>query len=403
MKKTSHIEVIGIAQIVLVCFVPTAPAANFNLLYSFAGGPADGTVPVAGLTEVGNVLYGMTAQGGADGLGTIFAYNLASGTESLLHSFAGTPGDGQVPADSFVQSDANPAILYATTSGGGSVGAGAIIALDTTTGAESVVYSFGTVGGLGIAPDGTPAVSGNMIYGMAGNIFSYNLTTGVATPLYSLTGNTGRNNSVILVGDTLYGLTVRGGNGPVGNRDGTIFSYNLDTETFNILHSFTGAPDGDSPAASLTLCGTTLYGTTTLGGTDGGLGTIFSYSIATGDYQTLFSFDGADGANPEGAPLVDGTTLYGIAGDGGGEGCVYALNLLTDTETILHTFDGADGEPGQDNSLTLVGSTLYGMTYLGGANNDGVIFSIAIPEPATFSILAATGACLLLRRRRQLR
>ncbi|HUB26732.1 MAG TPA: PEP-CTERM sorting domain-containing protein [Tepidisphaeraceae bacterium] len=36
-------------------------------------------------------------------------------------------------------------------------------------------------------------------------------------------------------------------------------------------------------------------------------------------------------------------------------------------------------------------------------DQDGVIFSIAIPEPATFTILAATGACLLLRRRRGVR
>jgi uncharacterized repeat protein (TIGR03803 family) len=240
-----------------------------------------------------------------------------------------------------------------------------------------------------------------MIYGMAANIYSYNLTTGVEIPLHSLAGNTGSNNSVILDGDTLYGLTVTGGDGPVGHRGGTIFSYDLDTETFNILHSFTGSPDGGAPAAALTLSGTTLYGTTALGGANGGWGTIFSYNIATSDYQTVFSFDGSDGAAPGGDLIVDGTTLYGMAGGGSDEGCVFSLDTLTDTETILHNFDGTDGEPENDNDLTLVGSTLYGMTEFGGTNNDGVIFSIAIPEPATFSILAATGACLLLRRRRR--
>jgi len=73
---------------------------------------------------------------------------------------------------------------------------------------------------------------------------------------------------------------------------------------------------------------------------------------------------------------------------------------LTGTESILHTFEGTDGGPGNDDSLALYGNTLYGMTEVGGTYNDGVIYSIVLPEPATFSILVATGACLLLRRRR---
>jgi uncharacterized repeat protein (TIGR03803 family) len=402
MRKPIQIGKITIAWVALALFVMAIPThgADFTVQYNFGGPPNDGSLPFGGLTQIGSLLYGTTPKGGTYNLGTIFDLNPTTGQETVLHSFGGTSADGVGSEGFLVPSELGSSTLYGFTAGGGSAGAGTIFSLDTNTENESVVYTLGTSMGSGLGLDGTPAVSGNMIYGMAGNILSYNLTTGVETPLYSLTGNTGANNSVILDGNTLYGLTVTGGNGPVGNRDGTIFSYDLETDTFNILHSFTGSPDGGAPAAGLTLSGTTLYGTTLGGGADDDGGTIFSYNIANGSYQTIFSFDGPDGATPGGDLVVDGTTLYGMAQVGGGEGCVFALDTLTDTETILHSFDGTDGEPENDNDLTLIGSTLYGMTEFGGTNNDGVIFSIAIPEPATFSILAATGACLLLRRRR---
>jgi uncharacterized repeat protein (TIGR03803 family) len=93
-------------------------------------------------------------------------------------------------------------------------------------------------------------------------------------------------------------------------------------------------------------------------------------------------------------------TLYGEANGGGSNGDLFAFNLETDTFSILGSFDRTDGA-GTFGGLTLMGSTLYGVTEAGGTNNIGTIFSIAIPEPATVSILAAVGGCLLLRRRKK--
>jgi uncharacterized repeat protein (TIGR03803 family) len=148
----------GLTIAVLVCAgMPAASAATFNVLYNFAGGSSDGMEPLGGLTDVGNTLYGMTSDGGANGLGTIFAYNLSTGTEGLLHSFAGAPDDGQVPYGSFAQSAENPTLLYGQTGGGGSAGAGTIFSLDTTTGAETVIYSLGTFVGSGGGGGGPPS------------------------------------------------------------------------------------------------------------------------------------------------------------------------------------------------------------------------------------------------------
>ena len=55
--------------------------------------------------------------------------------------------------------------------------------------------------------------------------------------------------------------------------------------------------------------------------------------------------------------------------------------------TLLHEFAGGDGI-WPTGSLTLSGSTLYGMTEHGGDYNQGVIFALTIPEPSTLLLLA---------------
>ena len=47
----------------------------------------------------------------------------------------------------------------------------------------------------------------------------------------------------------------------------------------------------------------------------------------------------------------------------------------------------------------LSGNILYGTTALGGANNEGTVFSLIVPEPASFALAAFGAAALLVRRR----
>jgi len=149
----------GIFLIAILAFGITRAAngaPTYNVLYNFAGSPNDGKFPLGSLTLVDSTLYGMTSQGGTNSIGTIFGYNLATGTETNLYSFGGT-SDGAFPQTSFVQSGP---ILYATTPNGGSAGAGAIIAFNTATSTESVVYSlYGPTDGLG--PGATLVESGS--------------------------------------------------------------------------------------------------------------------------------------------------------------------------------------------------------------------------------------------------
>src|SRR5208282_2359772 len=69
---------------------------NQTVLYRFTGGP-DGGYPICSLIfdSVGN-LYGTAYSGGANGYGVVFELSPVGGswTETILYSFAGGPADG---------------------------------------------------------------------------------------------------------------------------------------------------------------------------------------------------------------------------------------------------------------------------------------------------------------------
>ena len=203
---------------------------------------------------------------------------------------------------------------------------------------------------------------------------------------------------VILSGNTLYGATDIGGT----NNNGTIFKVNTDGSGYATLHWFTNFPDGSRPEAPLVLGGSTLYGTTYVGGTNtadyGAGGTIFKIETNGTGYQVIFRFyaeayTSLMGAQPLAGLLLNGDTLYGTTTSGafgvdagGGNaigGTVFSIKTNGSGYTTLHTFtniyvlsgsnDVAQPRAGQ---LVLVGNTLYGATYDGGTNHLGSVFKL---------------------------
>src|ERR1035438_1783658 len=78
-------------------------------------------------------LYGMTSQGGANGLGVIFQYNPSTNTYTKKIDFTGTTGThlGASPRGSLMQaSDGN---LYGMTEGGGANNLGVIFQYNPST------------------------------------------------------------------------------------------------------------------------------------------------------------------------------------------------------------------------------------------------------------------------------
>ncbi len=94
----------------------------------------------------------------------------------------------------------------------------------------------------------------------------------------------------------------------------------------------------------------------------------------------LHSFSGgaADGAYPYGSLILKGSTLYGMTHLGGTsyEGTIFKINKDGSGLMLLHSFPGGLSDGANPfGSLILKGSTLYGMTH-GGGSPRGTIFKI---------------------------
>ncbi|HTT83626.1 MAG TPA: choice-of-anchor tandem repeat GloVer-containing protein [Rhizomicrobium sp.] len=199
-----------------------------RVVHSFSGG-TDGGYPLAGLIDLDGTLYGTTARGGAHDDGTVFSLDPGTGAETVIHSFYESGHkDGSYPVGGLT-ADSN-GILYGTTVFGGAHREGTVFALDPTTGAETVLHSFGG------RDDGQDAEAG-----------------------------------LIDVKGMLYGTTRSGGT----HGWGTVFSVDADTGAETVLHSFAAGADGAYPQAGLIDVDSTLYGTTEWGGVHH-RGTIFA-------------------------------------------------------------------------------------------------------------------------------
>jgi uncharacterized repeat protein (TIGR03803 family) len=327
----------------VLVMTPSAEAhadTTFKVLYSFEGG-TDGGGPEAGLVRdaAGN-LYGTTAGGGAFGRGTVFKLD-TRGTKTVLHTFSGSPLDGQIPdADLILDAAGN---LYGTTGSGGAYDYGTVFKLDTT-GTETVLHSF---------------------------------------PESPLDGNGPFGGLVRDAAGDLYGTTAGGG----ASNQGTVFK--LDTAgKLTVLYSFAGPPlDGQYPLAGLVRdAAGNLYGTTSLGGAPEcnypwGCGTVFKLDT-TGTETVLHSFTASrlDGALPAGRLVRDAAgNLYGATERGGAfrKGTVFKLDP-TGAETVLHSFAGGttDGATPLAGLLQGAAGNLYGTTSNGGASDFGTVFRV---------------------------
>ena len=102
------------------------------------------------------------------------------------------------------------------------------------------------------------------------------------------------------------------------------------------------------------------------------LAAVAAPAFASDILTTLVSFEGSNGAYPNAGVTLSGSTLYGTTGIGGnlslnggnGYGTVFSVPVTGGTPTTLASFNSTNGRT-PDGNLILADSTLYGTT-LGG-------------------------------------
>ncbi len=372
--------------------------AQYTDLIDFTGtsGSYYGLGPLGSLTLSADTLYGLTFDGGQDGGGNIFSVQTNGTNYNDLVDFNGSFGPyfGLYPSGSLTLSGDT---LYGLTREGG-IGIGSIFSVQTNgTNFIDLVHFTGTSGSfIGYLPYGSLTLSGDTLYGMSseggingdGNIFSVQTNGTNFHNLINFTGTSGTYigegpiGDLTLSGDTLYGMTGFGGI----NGDGNIFSVQTNGTNYIDLIDFSGtsgASIGYEPNGSLILSGDTLYGMTSEGGVNG-YGNIFSVQTNGTNFKDLVDFTGTSGSyignNPWGSLTLSGETLYGMTFEGGvnGDGNIFSVQTDGTNFIDLVDFTGTSGtyigdEP--EGDLTLSGNTLFGMTYEGGVHGNGNVFS----------------------------
>ena len=399
----------------------------FNTMFSFDF--TDGSAPEAALVQGtdGN-LYGTTFGGGCgqenegEGCGTVFKIT-PGGKQEVLYLFCSQGGnlctDGLLPAEGLIQgTDGN---FYGSTSNGGTGydnDQGTVFNI-TPTGKLTTLYSFCS----DYDPKTEECLDGakpsTLIQGADGNFYGvtgaggdnvYNAGTffkissgGTLTTLYNFCSEyknggcaDGQDPSGVVRGTDgkFYGTTARGGT----NDGGTVFSITAGG-ALTTLYSFcsqTGCTDGYYPLGTLVQgADGNFYGTTSMGGTSYGSGTVFSITT-DGTLTTMHSFGGVkygDGSKPL-AGLVLGTdgNFYGTTEYGGnnngqcGPGCGTIFQITPKgAEATLYQFCLQHiNDNCTDGSLPFAGliqdtnGMFYGTAESGGANIVGEVFSLSM-------------------------
>ncbi|HXB13000.1 MAG TPA: choice-of-anchor tandem repeat GloVer-containing protein, partial [Bacteroidia bacterium] len=121
-----------------------------------------------------------------------------------------------------------------------------------------------------------------------------------------------------------------------------------------------------------------LFGMTESGRSGYDDGTIFSIDTNGKGYKDMLNFNYINGEYPYGSlALSSRGKLYGMTQYGGANnaGVLFSIDTSSGTLNDLFSFDATHGSYPQGNNITISGDTLYGMTYQGGFNNYGLIFS----------------------------
>ena len=330
-----------VALLAASLFVPRATQAQtFTVIHSFAGQP-DGSDPeLAGVTPDGHGnLYGSNTGNAADGNGEVFMLSPknSSWTLSTLYNFPGSEDTGGIIRDPQGR-------IYGATDRGGAFGGGTVF--------ELLPWAIA-------APSLNPEWNAITLYTFTG------LSDG-GEPHDALAFDQAGN---------LYGTTTDGGS----NYLGTVFQLKNTNGTWteNVIHTFNGGQDGQSPYSSVVVDRSgNVYGTTPFGGAYG-CGAVYELTPSGSGWtkNTLYSFQGnGDGCNPAAGVILDsagnlyGSTAFTDAGNVG-YGTVFELSPADQgwSYTLIQTF--STGGQGRCNGAPQFGSGPFGSMVMDSAGN----------------------------------
>jgi gliding motility-associated-like protein len=384
---------VTLASVLLFAYLNST--AQYTKLYSFTGG-TEATSPIGTLITDGTYLYGVTIKGGAADMGTVYRTKQDGTAYVKLLDFTGT--NGNYPEGSLYYDGTS---LYGMTYKGGANDMGVIYKMKPDGTNYQKLLDFNGTNGQG--PYGVFVSDGTYLYAMTWEGGANNMGrvfrilpdgTGYQGLLDFAGAANGSYPGSSLYYDyddgVLYGMTSQGGT----NGFGTVFKINPNGSGYTQLHDFATGADGREPYGAVISDGTYLYGLTYSGGTSGN-GTIFRIEPDGTNYSKLHDFAGAStGIHPYTTLALHGSSLYGVTNDDGSTnnfGMMFKINRDGSGFTKLIAFFGTSNGSDSDATLSSIGPYLYGTTSTGGTSGNGTIFKYEVTEPFT-KLLDFTGS-----------
>ena len=336
-------------------------------------------------------LYGMTNTHGTNGQGTVFKVD-ASNNYAMSVVVAFNTTNGAQPFGGLIADSSGN--FFGTTFAGGTSSGGTAFKLDASNNyalTTLVNFAYNTTspneprGNFGVDAAGnlySTTVEGGPTAGASyGTIFKLSAGSYTNNQVAYFTSTTGIYPYGGVASDAagnLYGTTQSGGGG-----QGSLFEVAANSGTVTKLVTFTGTANGANPHGPPIIgADGNLYGTTYDGGTNN-QGTVYKYNLSTNTLTTLVNFVyTVGGGNPNPQLLMDAVgNLYGTTMFGGGSGnSGIAFKLDASNNYALTTLAGFNGNlNGSEPSAGMVADAagnLYGTTVSAGASSAGTVYKI---------------------------
>jgi uncharacterized repeat protein (TIGR03803 family) len=356
-----------------------------------------------------NALYGTTYIGGTNASspgGTIFKLGRDGTGYTVLRSFstADTGNYGSVPRLMGLSiAPGGDGTLYGTTYYGGTNDSGTVFRMGSDGNGFTVLHNFSASD---YGPLNVMQANNGSLYGAGyGVIFKLDTNGDNYSILHAYTNVSvvnGCHGKLVQGSDgALYGVAAENGT----NNGGTIFKFGLDGGGFTVLHNFPSvAGDGSLPYTGLVQGGDgALYGTTETGGTNG-YGTVFKIGTNGSGYQVLHNFTGEpDGRTPESSLVVGpanvlyGTTYYGGTNN---TGAVFILHSDGSGYKVLYDFAISTPSIGRwplgglvQGPASAGGGVFYGTTLSDYSFTGGYVYAMLVNPPLSINpVVNQTGS-----------
>jgi len=255
-----------------------------------------------------NILYGVTLNGGNSAEGGLFKYDLDNSTYTHISDLTFLNGPKSKSASPILVGDK----IYAASFNGGANQVGCIYQYDLTNNVGTSLHSFSNSGTQSSSyfPRGNLFLTeDSVLYGLCGSyfdqatqstsnkntVYAFDLKSNSFSEEFTCTPDQGNNarNGLNMIDGQLYGMSTYGGYA----NEGTLFRYNPNLKTMNVLFAFGTQPKGRYPTGQLIeLLDGQLVGRVSAG-TAHNRGGVFSYSIGSNEYKLIHEYAQSESEN----------------------------------------------------------------------------------------------------------